>query len=263
MFNLAQEVMACRPPPYFYSLLLHEHFLLLCMESIKNDIIYKIEDGVQFLRIMRHHDVLTQHLMCEFYLHGYLLFLDREFNLVPYVGDIHLRVLTSYTFNQISWQKAFNTFESNQVTKPFIVRGEHERSFTMFTKNNTFLGIEGNRDRMLRTENWCLDLCVKQLVTFQDEALNCYQKRWMMSPITFRNMEPFWAPNFVRVLSRVPRYVACVRTCGVQWMGIHFKFSTIWLTEENYTPAYNVSKDCQKEVLLSDGFNVPGIEMAG
>ena len=57
----------------------------------------------------------TQHLMCELYMHGCLLHADKEFNLVPYVGDIHLRALTSYTLNQISWQNAFNTFESNQT----------------------------------------------------------------------------------------------------------------------------------------------------
>lgn len=114
----------------------------------------------------------TQRLMCEFYMHGYLLHIDRGFNLVPYVGDIHLRALTSYTFNQISWQKDFNIFESNQVIKSFIVIGEHESSVTMFNKHNTFLGIVGNKERMLRIEKWCLDLCVKQLVTFQDEALD-------------------------------------------------------------------------------------------
>ena len=49
MFSLVQEVMACRPPASFYSLFLHERFLLFCMESIKNKVIYEIEDGVQFL----------------------------------------------------------------------------------------------------------------------------------------------------------------------------------------------------------------------
>lgn len=102
MFNLAQEVMACRPPTSFYYLFLHECFILFCMERIKNEIGYEIEDGVQFLRIMRGHDVATQHLMCEFYMHRYLLHLDKEFNLVPYVGDIHLRALTYYTFNKVS-----------------------------------------------------------------------------------------------------------------------------------------------------------------
>lgn len=161
MFNLVQEVMACHPPAYCYSFFLHEHFLLFCMESIRDEISYEMEDGVQFLRILRSHNVPTQHLMCEFYFHGYLLRLDIDFNPVPYVGDIHLRALTSYTFNQIHWQKASNTFESNQVTNPFIVRGEHDRSDTMLNKHNTFLGIGGNKDRMVKTQIWCLDLCVR------------------------------------------------------------------------------------------------------
>ena len=117
------------------------------------------------------HDVPTQHLMCEFYMHGYLLRVEREFYPVPYVGDIHLRALTSYALNQIHWQKACNTFESNQVTKPFIVRGEHERSAIMFNKHNTFLGMGENRDRMVRTQRWCLDLCAKKLTHFKNRPL--------------------------------------------------------------------------------------------
>lgn len=97
----------------------------------------------------------------------------------------------------------------------------------MFTKHKTFLGIEGNKDRMLRTQKWCLDLCVKKLTTFQDEALDIFQKRWMMSPTAFWNKEPFGAPNFARVLPKVPRYVECVQTCGVRWMGIRFQFPLI------------------------------------
>ena len=151
MFKLVQEVITCRPLASFYSLFFHEHFLLFCTESIKNEVNNEMEDGVQFLWILRSHDVPTQHMMCELYLHRYLLRLDRDFNPISYVGDIHLRALTSYIFNQIHWQKASNTFESNQVTKPFMVRGEHERSDTMFNKHNTFLGIGGNKDRIVRT----------------------------------------------------------------------------------------------------------------
>lgn len=70
-------------PASYHSLFLHEGFLLFFMESIKNEISYEIKDDVQFLCIMRSHDVPTQHLVCEFYLHGYLLCMDREFNPVP------------------------------------------------------------------------------------------------------------------------------------------------------------------------------------
>lgn len=103
MFNLVQEVMAVLSFASCHSLFLRERFLLFYMESIKNEISYEIEDGVKFLPRMRSHDMPTQHLMCEFYLHGYLLHLDKEFNPILYVGEIHLRALTSYTFNQINW----------------------------------------------------------------------------------------------------------------------------------------------------------------
>ena len=222
ILNLAQEVMACRPPASSYSLFLHERFLFFYLESIKKEISHEIEDGVQFLQILRAHDVITQHLMCELYMHEYPLCVDREFSLVPYVGDIHLRALTSYTFNQISWQKASNTFESNHVTKPFTVRGEPERSVTIYNKHNTFLEIVGNGEWMLKTQKWCIDLYVKKLVTFQAEALDSCQKMWTMSPTSFWNREPFGAPNFARALSRVPRYVACIQTCRVWWIGIRF-----------------------------------------
>ena len=45
-------------------------------------------------------------------------------------------------------------------------------------------------------------------------------------------------------------------------MGLRFQYPIIWLPAEVYTPAYNVPADLWKEVLLSDGFKVPGTEMA-
>lgn len=45
-------------------------------------------------------------------------------------------------------------------------------------------------------------------------------------------------------------------------MGLRFQYPIIWLPVEVYTPAYNVPTDWWKEVVLSDGFRVPGIEMA-
>jgi len=44
-------------------------------------------------------------------------------------------------------------------------------------------------------------------------------------------------------------------------MGIRFQFPIIWLPAENYTPMYNVLADWWKELLLLDGFKVPGTKM--
>lgn len=46
-----------------------------------------------------------------------------------------------------------------------------------------------------------------------------------MSPTFVRNKELFRAPNFARELSRVPRYVACIQTCGVR--GWEFDFNIL------------------------------------
>lgn len=77
MLNLTQEAMACCPLASCYSLFLHERFLLFCLESIQKEISHEIEDGVQFLWLLRAHDVPTQHLMCELYMHGYLLRIEK------------------------------------------------------------------------------------------------------------------------------------------------------------------------------------------
>ena len=132
----------------------------------------------------------------------------------------------------------------------------------MYNKHHTFLKFEENRERMLRIQRWCLDLHINKLIFFQKEALDCCQRRWMMSPTTVQNREPFGAPKFAQVLTRVPRYVACVQTCGIWWMGLQFQYPVIWLPTEFYTPTYNVPADWWKEVLLLDGFKVLGIEMA-
>lgn len=82
-----------------------------------------------------------------------------------------------------------------------------------------------------------------------------------MSPTVVRSKEPFGAPNFAQVLTRVPRYVTCIQKCGTRWMGIQFQYPILWLPSKFYTPAYNFSANWWKEVLLSDGFKVPGTEM--
>ena len=110
MFSLAQQVMACRPPTHSYALFLHEQYIFFYLESIRHEVNHEIKDPIQFYRILRIHDVLNQHLMCELYMHDYFLSNYQTFNPIPFVGDIQLRAFTSYTINQVKWKKAFDTF---------------------------------------------------------------------------------------------------------------------------------------------------------
>ena len=58
MFTLAQQVMTCRSPTHSYALFLHEQFLFFCLESIYKEICHEIEDPIQFLRILKIHDII-------------------------------------------------------------------------------------------------------------------------------------------------------------------------------------------------------------
>ena len=86
--------MACKPPTHSYALFLHEKIIFFCLESIYKDIWYEIEDPIQFIRILKILDIIGKHLMCELYMHGYFLRHDQAFNPIPFVGDIHLRVIS-------------------------------------------------------------------------------------------------------------------------------------------------------------------------
>ena len=110
--------------------------------------------------------------MCELYMHGYYLKHDKSFNLVPFMGDIILRAFTSYTINQIKWRKVWDTFEENQAGKPLMLRKEHVQSTNFYNKHYTFLQIEGQKEHMTETQKWCNNLCVGQIMTFRQEALD-------------------------------------------------------------------------------------------
>lgn len=105
-------------------------------------------------------------------------------------------------------------------------------------------------------------MCKKHIFTCQEEAWADCQKRWMLSSSTIRICEHFGAPNFVRDLERLPRYIACIQHCGTRWMGLRFWFPIVWLPTKHYTLAYVVHNDWWKEFLHIDGYKVPGIEMA-
>ena len=131
--------MDCQPPAHSYALFLHEKFLFFFLERIHSEISHEIKDPIEFLRILRIHDVLNQHLMCELYMHDYFLSDDRTFNLVPFFGDVPLRDFTSYTINQVKGKKAFETFEENQATRPLMIRRENGQSVNIYNKHAKFL----------------------------------------------------------------------------------------------------------------------------
>lgn len=73
MFTLAQEMLACKSLAKSYSLFIHENYFLLCLQIIQQELSHKIEDPLQLLRILRANNYVHQHLLCELYMHDYIL----------------------------------------------------------------------------------------------------------------------------------------------------------------------------------------------
>lgn len=94
-------------------------------------------------------------------MHDYFLKDDKNFNLIPFMGDVRLRAFTSHTINQVKWRQACDTFEQNRATKPLTIRRENGQLVTIYYKNSTFLEIEGCKEEMLATQRWRTDLYVR------------------------------------------------------------------------------------------------------
>ena len=96
---------------------------------------------MQLLRILRVNNYISQHLLCELYMHDYILEIDQTFNPVPFVGDIQLRAFTSFVINQVKWKKAFDTFDANQANLPLMARMENLQYKAIVTKHDQFLKL--------------------------------------------------------------------------------------------------------------------------
>ena len=76
-----------------------------------------------------------------------------------------------------------------------------------------------------------------------------------------RERDPYSVENFIYALSRLPSYVACIKTCGPSWMGLRFKFPILWCPTKKYQSMYGltkkVEKQCRNDLIACNGFRNP------
>jgi hypothetical protein len=91
--------------------------------AIKEDKTCSFDTTISFLKTFFQRSLADQHLLCELYLHEYVLFGERKFNLSHYVGDIQLRDFTSFVSNQEKWKASHEAIKETQAEKLLWVRG--------------------------------------------------------------------------------------------------------------------------------------------
>jgi hypothetical protein len=94
------------------------------MKSIKEGrpcVVFKPED---FVQTFAESSTIDQHLLCELYLHNEAIPKNRQLNLNPLVGDIHIQALASFFANHIMWQNDFLATNHNEDNCLLWIRTE-------------------------------------------------------------------------------------------------------------------------------------------
>ena len=73
---------------------------------MKDNKLCKFDTLRDFFDIFFQCDVVDQHLLCELYMHGFIMSLNTKFSPSPYVEDIQLRVFIYFVNNMVNWKLA-------------------------------------------------------------------------------------------------------------------------------------------------------------
>ena len=73
-----------------------------------------------------------------------------------------------------------------------------------------------------------------------------------------RNRDPYCYRNFKHALSRVEGYVGCMKECGVNCLGLKFKFPLIWWLAKLYKEDFSLTRakeqKCWRYWVVHKGF---------
>jgi len=91
-----------------------ERYLQLKIKVVKTGAPIQINTIDDFINFCKHYGVKVQRLLCEFYLHNFVLDQEIKQNPGPFVRDIQLQAFISFEVNQIKWLKAYNAFQRQE-----------------------------------------------------------------------------------------------------------------------------------------------------
>ena len=99
---------------------------------------------------------------------------------------------------------------------------------------------------MVELQEKVISTYVSQISKHQQLALEGNQHRWQAASSTLRNRDSYYYRNFKHALSRVEGYVGCMKECGVNWLGLKFKFPLIWWPTKPYREDFSLTKAEEK-----------------
>jgi hypothetical protein len=143
VFDLTQKLLDTRNPSCNYSLFLMERLTWFQIKSIIEGKSYALIHPADFVKTFTEASTRDQHLLYEAYFHNEAIPENRQLNLNPLVGDIHIRAFTSFLHNQIIWQDDFLAAKQNEDNRLLWIRPEPQKAATFVTEYHEFLKKPG------------------------------------------------------------------------------------------------------------------------
>lgn len=94
--------MQCRAPPKVCALYLKQQHLCFKLTHIVRDLSPSLENPQEFYHVYQSFPTTIRNLLCELYLHNYVVPFDIEWNPMLNIKHIHLKALMSWIQNEIS-----------------------------------------------------------------------------------------------------------------------------------------------------------------
>lgn len=129
---LVPQMMACRTPPRVYALHLKERHLSFKLSRVIYGLNPSIETLDEFFQVYQFSPLEVKNMLCEMYLHNFIVPNDPDWNSLLYIGEIHLRAFMSWIQNEVSWGKQFETYMERELHTPLPLRAKSSNPLDIY-----------------------------------------------------------------------------------------------------------------------------------
>ena len=114
--KLVNQALACRPPPRVYALYLKEQYLLLQLMLTLRNVNAEFKSTQEFYGLYQTLPTWQQNLLCELYVHNFVIPTETKWNPLLYIEDVHLKSLMSWMSNEANYDRQLVNYRDEERT---------------------------------------------------------------------------------------------------------------------------------------------------
>lgn len=193
---MVPELMQRRAPPRVYAMHLRERYLNFKLNRIVRDLSPSLETPEEFYDAYQTSPAAVKNLLCELYLHNYVVPSDSEWNSLLYIGDIHLTALMSWIQNEISMGAQARAYKDFEFDCPLPLRKEAKEPRVLYYEWQKLLVRKDVRILVLPMREEIYQAYEHLVQTESVAAIDGLTQCWNNLPKQLKQGEPHSLPNF-------------------------------------------------------------------